>query len=281
MKTKSFHHEATFKKETSIEVIKVAEDLYAFRTLSMWSHSGAEGMPCPPDTDMQGFANEENIVKAARGEPFERMGRVHVLSPELAKMWKDFGVNQPHSQSDTFQRLINESRDNVFEKLKADLCGTADIVFVDWSNNEMNRLDGSYVAKAIFFSDMNGGFSSLKYDLNKVFEHLSQRDDIVFAYHRYGSYRFDTEVTKATECIGRVSTYDEHDVSRNEIIFRWIPTDEDYATIRTSGSMGFGASDRAAHAIFEQDFFGLRAAGAALFDDYYKEVEGSAYDNDM
>lgn len=280
MKTKSFHHEATFKKETSIEVIKVAEDLYAFRTLSMWSHSGPEGMPCPPDTDLQGFANEENIIKAARGEPFERMGRVHVLSPELAKMWKDFGINQPHGQSDTFQRLIDESRDNVFEKLKADLCGPADIVFVDWSNNEMNRLNGSYVAKAMYFSDNNGGFSSLRYDLDKVFKHLSQRDDIIFARNHYGRHQFDIEVTTAAECIGRVSTYDESDPDRNEIIFRWIPNDEDYTKIRTSESRGFGASDRAAYAIFEQDLFGLRAAGAALFNDYHQqvEVEHSAYD---
>lgn len=167
-----------------------------------------------------------------------------------------------------------------------------EVIFIEsyGASHQLFDLDGEALPVALFFNYTDGGFSEGKYDLVKAVEILRKRDDITLEEgggERFpGSWSGDPEDPR--RYVGTIPYYNAGRGRTACIEFGWHPSVEDFRTVWAAALKlrADPGSDEVRRAVFDTDILGLRAGGAAHFDDYYKtrrdfrDQDDEDYDND-
>lgn len=144
------------------------------------------------------------------------------------------------------------------------------------SSHRLFDVEGRPLPVGMHFSYIDGRFDNGTYDLNKALEILRKRDDIRFiAEDRW---------QKAGE-INRIPGYNAERGRDQCIAFMWMPSVEDYRRM-VAKCEEYGhqyPSVMRYQAMFDLDIFGLRAGGAAKFNDFYghEEPDDTTSDDDF
>ncbi len=144
------------------------------------------------------------------------------------------------------------------------------IVYIKSYDNSVWRLDGTMFPTPIAFDYIAANMNSNSYDIPRALEILKLRDDIVF---------LDDERAVTTKPSVLCIPYYNSDCGHSSLSFLWKPTQEQADRIYAESDQG-GGSSRMFGLVFDEDMLGLRAGGAALFDDFYGENRVSEADDD-
>ena len=130
----------------------------------------------------------------------------------------------------------------------------------------------------------HGMISNGRYDLEKLAKHLLSRSDckIYKRNERRSDVETATYATTVKDAIVDVPYYNMSNGCSRTIYFIWQPNAADYARMWDwclANNKKYPSTDMH-RAVFELDLIGARAAGAALFDEYYKSTEYEEDRND-
>ena len=121
---------------------------------------------------------------------------------------------------------------------------------------------------------MDGGFDNSRYDLDKAAAHLLTRPDVeVFSKTLAG--RRGRLADTAKDAVHNIPSYNARAQRDRSLVFLWTPKGE--ARARVSAWLTQNPSLWAMEFwdfVFREDLLGLRAAGAALFDDPHQTLDG-------
>lgn len=134
--------------------------------------------------------------------------------------------------------------------------------------NQFYTLDDEIMPTAVWFDYIDAYIENTRYDLSKVVDILRERDDIVFP-----ESRDHWTVDKDRPEIQRIPYYNADGGRTTYVPFFWLPTMEAMKLLEADMSNRYKT-------IFEQDLLGLRAGGAAKFDEFYAHTPEPAADED-
>jgi len=202
---------------------------------------------------------------------------VQAVRPAYLDLLRDVGWTSPSSTVDSAKY---ESA--VCNKPFTALMNGEDVLFIGTSyyNNSVQLLDGTPVPVCHVFEYIGARINNAAYDLDRLVAILRKRKDIALEKSAYGKDQYTFPIPGYN-----VSRY-----SNMQAQFRWRPEAEDWlkviAKARTYTSRLGAASKEGApkplgevgsediyRACFDLDIFGLRAGGAALYDDFYGSRE--------
>jgi len=174
----------------------------------------------------------------------------------------------------------------ILSKFALDEYNINNIVIIDFDNHFVSHLDGTPVPiglRADYIS--HGRISNANYNLNKLVEILSKRDDIVFIVEK--GYRASEKVKdisnyKTRDIISDIPYYNAESNRNKTVVFEWHPSKKDITTVYNNlneRNPKFKTSDQLWRSIFETDILGLRSGGAALCEEYHKDIEDDRCDN--
>jgi hypothetical protein len=243
---------------------EVMKGVYAYKTVrkTVSSHAEIEDH----EFVMQGLTKRSGVTKLRKGlspEPLHPQRQYVVVSDEILAEVKRFGYLalsarkfKGFDDTEVYDWLINGgSPDNV-------------IAFYSYDHSFW-RIDGTLIPTGIAFDYISAGFHNLKYDMPKAVAHLDSRDDVSFfdqEKHRFAESIMGTVAEKGS--VLSIPYYNADGGKNAYLSFVWTPT-QDQADKLYSGT----ARRDIFKTIFDDDMLGLRAAGAALFNDFYEEVE--------
>lgn len=154
------------------------------------------------------------------------------------------------------------------------------IVIIDHGSHFVSYLDGTPTPvglRADYIS--NGRISNATYDLDKLVEILSKRDDIVFfvekSYRNHEKMKDISNVNKR-DIIIDIPYYNAEAFRDKTVSFQWHPTKADINTVYDNmqkRNPKYKTSEELWKSIFETDILGLRKGGAALCEEYYQDFE--------
>lgn len=270
---------AMIRVTMTLETLRVADDLYLFRRHEKQIVSEREGDLHPtylPQMDAEGGVDAANFAKMRAGEPFQTIDRLSVFSDDLKEDIRTRGWNKTFSERKDYDRV----RTDVFTAIQNGEATLANLVLPDYGNYVYKDWKGTPLPAALHFHYMNGYFDEGHYDLLKAATHLLTRSDVVMANSEPGySSRRPTwgTPTSAADTIRAIPYYNAGPYHRSQIEFIWAPTAEDYLRLANAiGPAKLGLTDLFYQKTFELDLLGLRAAGAARFDEYYKTLADDA-----
>lgn len=121
---------------------------------------------------------------------------------------------------------------------------------------------------------VDGGFDNGRYDLEKAAAHLLTRDDVELIPSRLGG-TLERLAQNPQEAIHTIPSYNAREHRDRSLVFLWSPEGDTRARI-----VDWTAGKHDAYSmefwwfVFEEDLLGLRACGAALFDNPYDTRDG-------
>jgi len=196
-----------------------------------------------------------------------RGGILCMATPELL----DFHAKQGCDWSEPVQRAywrehseLGPPRPGAEEKpLTALEAGASEdlVVFLDWSNHQIFTRTKEPLPWAKVFEYISAHIDNGHYDLKKLVEVLTKRDDVVLVPEKYGDSFIQT-----------IPGYNATAARNQTVTFLWQPSVEDYRAMvdeceRLGGSY---PSTNWRKAVFTLDLLGLRAGGAAKYDDFHE-----------
>lgn len=234
---------------TEHSYIEVYKGIYAYKFITMVEN----GNPNVDDefSEEQGVTDSKGISLMKKGlPPFK--GRkdkrqFFIMSGEDIKAIQNYGAIAYNDRNfkgfkrhDVFDWLSNDgNKNNVIR------CEVYDYSF--W------RLDGTLIPTAIHVDYIDARFHNGLYDLEKAFKHLSAREDVHF-------------VPEGKDGIQDIPYYNAQRGRNRFLHFMWTPNQEQAERLR------IGSMERH-KLIFDEDMLGLRAAGIAKTDSFYKDDE--------
>ena len=134
------------------------------------------------------------------------------------------------------------------------------VVFVDWGNFELLTRDGLPLPWVRHFDYIDARMYNGVYNLETAVAILSQRGDIILARDRYSK-----------GFIHPIPGYNATSTQTHSLSFTWAPNVEDYRALvtRCHEIGGPYPSTNWRRAVFDLDLLGLRAGGAAKYDEFY------------
>lgn len=204
----------------------------------------------------EGITNKKGIASLKKsGVVFEKT-LYTLLSEEI---YADFLHRGYLAFLDRNNRGDQHYRDDIFDYI----IGGGDlsrIVYIKTYDHSVWRLDGTMFPTPITFDYISAKMNSNTYDIPRAFDILKKRDDVIFLD--------DHHEVAAEPSVLRVPYYNS-DCGHSCLAFLWKPTQEQ--ADRIYAAKGGGGSSIGYKMIFDEDMIGLRAGGAALFDDFYGE----------
>lgn len=228
-----------------------------------------------PAQVQQGFVDDRNLRLIQRGKSYKTKVFIQ-LDADLRELVRQEGWS-------AWEKIGWDRSRDVFSAVSDPDC----LVRVDVSSHMMFDRRGDALPVAVYFDYIaGGGISEGRYDLDKLAAHLLSRDDI-WVFPRKSGWRRDdcdreSRATTVEECITDIPYYNSERGSSKTIYFRWAPTAEDYRRMwaHCLAKKKQYPSTYMHEAIFELDLIGARAAGCALFDDYYKSTRYESTEDD-
>lgn len=135
--------------------------------------------------------------------------------------------------------------------------------------NQFYDLNDEIVPTGMAFDYIQSHVENSRYDLAKVVDILRQRDDVFFAE---GEDREYWQIDKERPEIKSIPYYNRESGRSAYVPFIWLPSPEIMKVLEADMSNRYKI-------VFEQDLLGLRAGGAAKFEDFYAAPPYS-YDED-
>lgn len=248
---------------------------------------------CPADMDLVAYSYHEG--EALNGEPVrqvtyegitERKNLVAVVSGEkpafdapppaaecilvTAKYLDQLRRVGLNTEDDEREVYVQERAAEPYSALDAGASLVA--IQMDFGNDRARYLDGRPVPVALYFGYLNGYYDNAHYDLKRTVEILRQRADVTL---RVPDREWDRAHPKTHPEVKRIPYYNATSGRDAALSFVWHPEQGDYErlvaeTERRGGKYPWSNRYRA---IFDLDLLGLRAGGAALFDEFYKSAQ--------
>jgi hypothetical protein len=227
--------------------------------------NGKAVTPSQPYREHEGMVDDENLRDLLAGNTFHTCGEAFKIMPDwIRQVIAKRGVRHWEREGDPTY-LLNPGH-GVYEALVKDAWGIEDLVRFGMIGGQRILLSstGNPLPSGIECSSERGLFDDRLYDIEKLFDHIRQRPDVVF-FDRYGG-QYDAE-----PAIHKVVGGDERCVN-----FVW---EADAATLMRiyEASQDMMEDDRPDPAFwevaFEIDALGLRAAGCAKRDTFFVEQE--------
>jgi hypothetical protein len=233
-------------------------NIYAYKRV-------AETKDSRPDVDVilaeqQGFVNAQGLKELLQGftpTPVDSLSNFMILSDDLLSHIHRFGYAGLHAKG--FKGLDNVK---VYDHLKQD-GSLNNIVRIDPNNNSFWHVDGKIIPTGIYFDYISARMNDGCYNLKKALTILSQRGDITFASP-------NDKDAKNNARIHNIPAYNQSEGYSQSLNFFWTPSQEQAEMLVKCRTTSY-------QMIFEQDMLGLRAGGAALFNDFYKSREDQNY----
>jgi hypothetical protein len=220
-----------------------------------------------PDLDdhelvMQGLTKRSGVTKLRKGlspEPLDAKHHYVVMPDDILAEVKRFGYLALSARS--FKGFDDTA---VYDWLVGG--GSIDNVIAFYSyDHSFWRIDGTLLPTGIMFDYIDARFHNQVYDMPKAVAHLSTRDDVTFFdqdKHRIAKSIMETIADKGT--VSDIPYYNRDSGRSTFATFVWTPNQEQAERLYADRRDRFKI-------IFDEDWLGLRAAGAALSDDYYAE----------
>ncbi len=248
---------------TQHSYFEVVKGIYAYKTVKRTTSSH----PSIEDHELvlQGLTKRSGITSLRKGlspaPAFGNQGQMIVVSDEVLDEIKRFGYLALSARN--FKGLDDTA---VYDWLIGG--GSTDNVIRFYSyDHSFWRLDGSLLPTGMVFEYIDAGFHNLRYDLPKAVEHLNGRDDVWFFDQEKA--RFGKSISEVAKSKGEVLSipYYNADGGRNAFLsFVWTPAQDQAERLYADRQNRYKL-------VFDEDMLGLRAAGAAHFDDFYKTIE--------
>lgn len=227
------------------------------------------------ETVKEGFALLSTVLATSQGKddlpssvdmPGKERPWLVMATPELLEFWRVHGEswgaeekNAWFEKHGNFDKPRPEHSETPFTDLAAG--ASPDLaVFVDWGNHEVFTRTGLPLPWARQFSYISAHMHNGCYNLETAAAILSQREDITLALGRYSkSY------------IHRIEHYNATAAQTHHLSFSWAPNVEDYRAMVAECERigGKYPSVNWRQAVFNLDLLGLRAGGAAKYDDFH------------
>jgi len=199
----------------------------------------------------------------------EAVEAMRTIGWESVRSWKDKGWQH----DDPFAALVDEG-------------ATVDnVIRLDVSNNAVFAADGQPLPVAMPFDYINAGIEETRYDLTIAAKLLLSRSDVrIFKVDWRGHAEKQAIAKTVDEAVVRIPHYNANRGRSHTINFVWMPSVDDYrkmiAHAKASKQTPYVYGSGLYQSVFELDLLGLRAGGAAHFDQFFKARETSDADED-
>lgn len=217
---------------------------------------------------LQGLMKRDGITALNKGLQPNSIRGVCVAPPVTFEAIRRFGY------SALTDRGLGSHRDLFREDIYDYLVDGGDVehvIRIEHSDHSFWRVDGSPLPTGIYFDYISARMHNRAYDLHKALEILAKRGDVTFIDPDKHAYKPLLE--KVIEPTILKVPYYNADTASAYLAFFWTPDQEQAELIG-------GDSVKRFKTIFDADILGLRAGGAALFDDFHKSVERQSSDYD-
>ena len=266
----TFSGEKTERHKVEVQVLKLTKNLYVYRRQDISeiiSETGMKQSRNPEPRTVEHIINTRNLRNMTTGKTY------NVLQFQIySKRLKEY-IRQ-HGYHDTIKNLSKQNdliRYDVFTAFSQGEATLDDLVMNNFSGYYFSDYNGNALPQALICDYMNGHFDDAHYNLDKAAAHLLTRPDILVQKHQMSHHEeYKWQPAKdVNEAITAIPFYNRHSTKYSQIVFRWMPSAADYAKVIDPKRVW----DTTAifKKIFELDLFGLRAAGAALYNSYYDE----------
>jgi hypothetical protein len=228
-----------------------------------------------PTAETSGYVDDRNLKLLRQGKPYQTLQfwRLDASTRELIRTggWQ------------AWEKAGYVKSKDVFEAVADPDC----LVKVDTGSHMLFDRYGAALPVGINFDYIShGGITEGRYDLKKLAAHLLSRDDVQI-FPRKEGWRTDQcdkegRATQVDQCITNIPYYNSERGASQTIYFRWAPTKEVYQRMwaHCLKKKKQYPSTYMHQAIFELDLLGVRACGAALFDDYHKSTRYNSREDD-
>lgn len=216
----------TVKVTVQTQSVKIADDLFAVR------------MTRTTDDDVSRqdvVMTHANLELAMANQPYKCIAAYWMTDEERAELVLRAGT--------IFSRNAQIEKRSVFEYASQDREGG--VVRADHYNGTWMNGDGSLIPVGIHFDYTDGMIDNAHYDLTRVLEILSKRDDITWVDQR----------------VKRIPSYNASETRSQYLEFWWTPSLEQYEAYRAVQCWSRHS------VVFDQDMLGIREA--ALTETYF------------
>lgn len=255
----------TYEATTDLDYVDLGDNLAVYRLSREWRTDGAT-LPSmfkelPASQVTEGFARLSTLKSYLKGKG-------NIREPDkLCLVQKNFlQLAARHGFSNACELLGKDTYYSIEKPFTALTEGSADVeqlILVERSSHQLFDRYGNILPVAQFFDYIHAGMHNGRYDLKKALEILRKNDRV----HGVSSRGKDAELQ-----ILEVEYYNREKFCSHYLCFWFEPTPEEqkqlWAKQLTYG--GDYPSTEFHRAVFDLDILGLRAGGAAYYDEFYQ-----------
>lgn len=287
------HNRSIVVMDTTLETIRLEKNLSAFRytVTQQVSESELSEISAPahlvsvePHANVTtGLIDDKNLSLLKRGKPWKGRNNLVVMTPALREIFATTTYSLAWD-SDLFKTDVMRGA-ALFDYFKEG-GSVDDVVIMDTGSHSLSDRHGDPLPVGVLFDYIsNGRITNRNYDLEKAAAILLARPDVDVWAHKGGwdtdkadELRVDGKrtgkvrlATTVEEAVFKIPYYNADGGRSHTLYFVWKPSREDYkAVLEKAGKRGSMEFHKAA---FDLDILGLRAGGAAKYEDYYKDDE--------
>lgn len=191
---------------------------------------------------VEGLALLQDLEKVTGSKPIQKFSK-NILPKEqnvpaglFKKELRTIIRTTPMGFDSVFGKIEECEISNPYSYVLENGLEDVEIFFLFYYNHSVFDFEGNMLPKAIFFDYISGHMDNGHYDLELVFEELKKRNDIDWLTSE-----------------PKIESIPYYNASRNRnkcLKFVWMPSDEDFETIKHSLDKSFGRHDAIASTIF-------------------------------
>lgn len=280
----------TESRSVDIEIrsLQVGGDLHVFRrdVTTTIKRSGRKDEV--ENSSSEGFVDDKNLKQLSANVKFTTLPRnkVAVIPQDWREVYSTLGggdgdiIWQMNSPKDSGLGDYRKIYEGLYEKFASGVLTTEDVFRVVEEPFPYRAWeDGRILVPALRANYMNGHYDEAHYDLNKAIAHLQQHPGIRPAKFERIYGRQPAELKLQSHPIPH---YNAEPLKSYDLNFYWTPTQEEaVAIVEHASQLPRRIGGAAWQSVFDLDLLGLRAAGAALYHDYFGSREyDPAYEDD-
>jgi hypothetical protein len=285
------HHSESHAVDIEIRSRQIADDLHVYRRDETTTIKRSGRKDQVEKASSEGFVDDKNLKRLSANVKFTTLSRNKVVV--IPQDWREAYSTGAGSEGDIIWRMgvpkgsglgdYRKIHEGLYEKFASGLLGKEDVFrVVEELFPYRSWEDGRILVPSLRGSYMEGHFDDAHYDLDKAIAHLSQHPRVRPAKVERSYVRQPAEPKLQRHPI---PYYAAERLRSYDLNFDWTPTQEEAVAIVEHVSQSRGKMRCSAwQATFDLDLLGLRAAGAALYQDYSGSREYdpafSAFDED-
>lgn len=264
-----YNGEVQYNQKITYKVIDAGEDIFIVKEKIKNKITHRSGLY---DINEQDSEFERDMILV--GDEYRKMianqdyikSNLLLFTPYMREKLLNFGM--PIAFFDkNFSKKIETLSKNFFNVFAKGMATLDDLVIMDISKYELFDRHGEHLPLGQRFNYSRGGFDNRHYDIERAAEHLLKRQDIVIKPNtRQRLKGWDDNQGDLEKAVTVAESLSEINYNSNELYidFMWRPSVEDYRKVK-NGNPSWDIP----RAVFEYDILGLRAAGIALYKDYF------------